>query len=72
VVYYLSSPAGQVEIWARRVDPKTKQPRGEAFLLYSPPARRGFTLGHLFGPALGSRQIIFPMLERTGNIWIAE
>ena len=72
VVYYTSRAAGQADIWARRVDPKTKQPRGEPFIVYSPPAQRGLTAGPDFGPALGSQQLIFPMLERTGNIWIAE
>jgi Tol biopolymer transport system component len=72
VVYYLSGAAGQVDIWARRLDPKTKQPRGEAFIVYSPPAQRGLQAGHPFGPALGSQRLLFSMLERTGNIWIAE
>ena len=72
VVYYTSRAAGQADIWARRLDPKTKQPRGEPFIVYSPPAQRGLRTGPDFGPALGSQQLIFPMLERTGNIWIAE
>ena len=72
VLYYLYAARGRVEIWARRLDPETKQPRGEAFLLYSPPAQRSLGAGHPFGPARGTRQLIFPMFESTGNVWLAE
>ena len=73
VVYYLSGlDVRQNTIWARALDPVTKKPRGEAFLVYGPPAQRSLTAGSPFGPALGSRQLIFPIAERTGNIWFAE
>jgi Tol biopolymer transport system component len=72
VIYYLSTPEGQVMIAARRLDPSTKQPRGEAFTLYSPPAQRNLPAGNQFGPAVGARQLIFPISERTGNIWLGE
>ncbi len=72
VLYFLSTAAGQVEIWGRRLDPKTKQPRGETFVVYSPQAQRSMPTGHPFGPAMGSQQIIFSIYESTGNIWLAE
>jgi hypothetical protein len=61
-----------VDIWARRLDPVTKKPRGQAFLVWAPPAQRNLFYGHQFGPALGARQLIFPISESTGNIWLAE
>lgn len=36
-----------------------------------PPAS-GLQSGPWFGPAVGPKQIIFPVIERTGNIWLAE
>jgi len=73
VIYYLSGTQSlQQDIWARRLDPATKKPLGEAFAVYSPPAQRGLASTQAFGPALGSRQLIFPIVERTGNIWLAE
>ena len=72
VLYFLSNAGGRVDMWARRLDPATKQPRGEAFIVYSPPAERSLASGHPFGPALGTRQLIFPIFESTGNIWLAE
>jgi len=72
VLYYLYAARGQVEMWARRLDPETKQPRGEAFLLYSPSAQRSLGFGNPFGPATGTRQLIFPMFESAGNVWLAE
>jgi hypothetical protein len=72
LIYYLSANGQQVNISARHLDPKTKQPRGEAFIVYSPAAQRILSSGHLFGPAVGTRQLIFPISESTGNIWLAE
>jgi Tol biopolymer transport system component len=72
VLYYLSAAGGKNTIWARRLDPKTKQPRGEPFVIYSPPAERSVPNSHNFGPALGAGRLLFPITESTGNIWFAE
>ena len=72
VIYYLSAAGRQINIWARHLDPNTKQPRGEAFVVYSPPAQRNLVGGHPFGPAVGAHQLIFMISESTGNIWLAE
>jgi hypothetical protein len=61
-----------MNIWARRLEPKTKQPRGEAFIVYAPPTQRNLWSASTFGPALGERRLIFPIIESTGNIWLAE
>jgi hypothetical protein len=73
VIYYLSGTwAAQVAMCARRLDAATKKPRGDAFVVYAPSAQRSLFSGHPFGPAFGSRQLIFPIWETTGNIWLAE
>jgi hypothetical protein len=72
VIYYLLTRGSQASIWARRLNPTTKQPLGEAFIIYSPPVLRTLVLGHPFGPTMGARQLIFAMSETTGNIWLAE
>jgi Tol biopolymer transport system component len=75
MVYYQSDREvgqRQLEIWARRLDPVMKRPLGEAFTVYSPSANRSLRSGQWFGPALGSRQLIFAILESTANVWFAE
>lgn len=75
IIYYQSGlevGQRQLEIWARRLDPVTKRPRAEAFAVYSPSANRSLRSGQWFGPAQGSGQLIFAILERTANVWFAE
>ena len=80
LIYYMSGTGtsttglgvGQMEIRARRLDPVTKEPRGESFTVYSPSAQHGLPAGSVFGPAIGARELIFTMAESTGNIWLAE
>jgi Tol biopolymer transport system component len=72
VLYFLSNAGGQVEIWAQRLDRTTKRPAGDPFVVFTPPAERRIGSGHTFGPALGRGRLIFPVMESTGNIWLAE
>lgn len=73
VLYLLSTSGGKHEIWAQRLQPLTKRPVGDPFRVYSPPGERySINTGTWFGPGIGPRNLIFPIREETGNIWIAE
>ena len=73
VLYFLSTSGGKQEIWAQRLQPETKHPAGEPFRIYGPPGERySISTGTWFGPGIGPKNLIFPMREETGNIWIAE
>ena len=73
VVYLLSTAGGKTEVWAQRLEPAAKRPVGEPVRIYSPPSERySIQTGTWFGPGVGARNLIFPIYEDTGNIWIAE
>jgi Tol biopolymer transport system component len=72
-MYLVSTAGGREEIWAQRLQPATKRPLGEPFRVYGPPGERySIYSGPEFGPAIGPRELIFPMSESFGNIWLAE
>ena len=63
------------DIWAHRLNPVTKHPRGRPFAVYDFHQTRrapNFIGSASFGPAVGKNQITFSMLEQSANIWIAE
>jgi Tol biopolymer transport system component len=73
VIYFVSTAGGKTEVWAQRLQPATRYPVGEPFRIYSPPGERySIRTGTWFGPGIGPRNLVFPVIERTGNIWIAE
>jgi Tol biopolymer transport system component len=73
VIYFLSNARGKTEMWAQRLQPATKRPIGEPVRIFSPPGERySIQTSPWFGPAVGPRNLIFAVIESTGNIWIAE
>ena len=76
IVYFTSNCDGHTCIWARRLDPKTKQPAGPSFAVYhSHDARLSLeNLGPSAGVdlAAGPGELIFAQGERTGSIWMAQ
>jgi Tol biopolymer transport system component len=75
VVYYLSDRDGSRCLWARRLDPTTKQPGGEPFAVSHfhsaalSPANIG-AIG-LIGLGVARDRIVLNMGRSSGNIWIA-
>jgi Tol biopolymer transport system component len=74
-LYFVSDRDGYWCLWRQRLAPGTKQPLGEAQEVYPlhgvrrsilsvPPSYREITVAR--------DQIVFPMNERTGNIWMVE
>lgn len=79
VLYFTSMRDGSTCIWAQRLDPATKRPAGDPWPVHHAHSARfslelpggGATSITLHGGAPGSR-MVFPMTEKTGNIWMAE
>jgi hypothetical protein len=73
VLYFLSTSGGKTEVWAQHLQRATKRPRGEPFRIYSPAGERySLDFGPRFGPAIGPHNLVFPVTEASGNIWMAE
>jgi serine/threonine protein kinase/Tol biopolymer transport system component len=71
--YATSLRDGHACIWARRLQPVTKQPVGEPFAVFhSHSARLSFSNQIERTVGVGSNKLVFSMGERTGNIWMAE
>jgi Tol biopolymer transport system component len=75
-IYFLSDRDGFRCIWARNLDPKSKQPRGPPYpALHLHDAR--LSLSHIantgqVGISARGENLIFSMGELTGNLWTTE
>jgi serine/threonine protein kinase/Tol biopolymer transport system component len=74
-LYLISDRDGYLCLWRQRLDPETKRPLGEAKPVYHlHGARRSISsvpVSYL-EISVARDKIVFPMGERTGNIWMAE
>ncbi len=76
-LYYVSERDGFRCIWARPLNPATKQPSGEAFAVRHFHSAR-FSLRHvgsqgfLTGLSAGEGALVFSMGELKGNVWLEE
>ncbi len=75
LLYFFSERDGFRCIWAQRLEPSSKLPTGPAFPIYHShePSRsiKNIIPGYLT-MAVSGNQIVFPMGELTGNIYITE
>jgi hypothetical protein len=77
LLYFTSERDGFRCIWARRLDPATKKPAGDAFpVQHFHTARRSLrrigNSGFLTGLSVGRDLMVFALGELTGNIWLQE
>jgi Tol biopolymer transport system component len=73
LLYYLSDRDGSRCLWAQRLDAVTKQPVGPSFAVahfHNPRRSPMGSAANLFTIAVTRNQIILPLNERTGNIWM--
>jgi Tol biopolymer transport system component len=76
-LYFISERDGYRCIWARALNPLTKQPIGEAFAVRHFHSAR-FSLRHmgsqgfLAGLSAGEGALVFSMGELKGNVWLEE
>ncbi len=75
LLYYISNRDGRSCVWAQRLDPVTKKPRGEAFAVLhlhrAAPALRS-TPGEFRTIAVGANRLFLPIADVKGNIWTAK
>jgi Tol biopolymer transport system component len=74
-LYFATSLDGYVCLWRQRLDAQTKQPLGEPKPVYHlHGARRSISNVPIpfLEISMARDKIVFPMGERTGNIWMAE
>jgi Tol biopolymer transport system component len=75
MIYLVSDRDGFRCIWARRVDPTTKQPRGDVFPVQHFHQLRLSMLRlslNEFELAVARDRLVFPLAELSGNIWLME
>jgi Tol biopolymer transport system component len=75
VLYYISDRDGFRCLWAQRLNPATKRPEGEALAVSHFHDSRRSAMGMRVAQidlAVSRNLIVFPLLERTGNIWMAD
>jgi eukaryotic-like serine/threonine-protein kinase len=71
LLYFISERDGFVCLWAQRLDPETKHPRGAAFpIRHFHAARRLLGDAPAIGMSVGAGRLVFSMTEQTGNIWM--
>lgn len=71
LLYFYTRRHGFIDIWAQRLDPATKRPRGEPFsVLEFHEAKR--PLESQFSKAVTRDRFFWSMEEITGNIWIID
>ena len=72
LIYTVSGRDGFRCIWAQRVHPQTRRPIGAPFAVFHAHNAR-LSLSNLEDSmAIGRDQMLFSMVEHTGNIWMAE
>jgi Tol biopolymer transport system component/predicted Ser/Thr protein kinase len=75
IVYFLSDRDGSRCVWAQRLDPATKKLAGAAWEVHAMHAARRSAVNipaSMMSMAVSRTRIVFPVMERTGNIWMAE
>jgi Tol biopolymer transport system component len=75
LLYFFSERDGFLCIWGQKLDPTSKTPLGSPFPVYHShdPRRSLRNVGlNLLCMSVSRNQIVFPMGELTGNIWITE
>jgi hypothetical protein len=72
LVYFISDRDGFRCIWARRVDPATKQPQGAPYAVRHFHQWRLSVVSNLAQVelAVARDKIVFPLQEQTGSVWM--
>jgi serine/threonine protein kinase/Tol biopolymer transport system component len=74
-VYFISERDGFLCLWAQRLEPATKKPLGEPTGVFHAHTRRRSLTGVPewgFDLAVTGDRLIFNMVERRGNLWVAD
>lgn len=73
MLYFISDRDGFNCIWARRLNPESKRPEGEPFAVHHihHPQRSPAPLPDL-GMGVAHDKLVLNILQRKGNIWMAD
>jgi Tol biopolymer transport system component/tRNA A-37 threonylcarbamoyl transferase component Bud32 len=74
LLYYVSSRDGWSCVWAQRLDPATKKPRGDAFAVLHSHGSPGFKMAPSSGRmiAVAADRLFLLFGDMKGNIWTAK
>ncbi len=75
IVYFISGRAGSFDIWMQRLEPETKQPRGEPQIVKRFPRTRhsmGLMTAEDRRLSVSRDRLVFPMSELGSAVWLME
>jgi Tol biopolymer transport system component len=76
LLYFLSERDGFRCVWAQRLDPTTKRPKGDALPVFhshrSRLSLRNYSDSGWSGLSMALDRLVFTMSERTGNVWMMQ
>jgi len=74
LLYFSSDRDGYMCLWAQRLDPFTKHPRGPLFAVrhFHAPSQTMYAPSFHCAPALAEDKIIVSLKERAGGIWMLQ
>ncbi|HLK22261.1 MAG TPA: protein kinase, partial [Bryobacteraceae bacterium] len=74
LLYFSSERDGYTCLWALRLDPQTKHPKGQLFAVrhFHAPSQTMAAPSFHFPPALALGKIVVSLAERSGGIWILQ
>jgi dipeptidyl aminopeptidase/acylaminoacyl peptidase len=73
-LYFISNRSGFLNVWGRRFDPASGQPSGDPFRVtnFENPSERVYSPVSTMELALTSDQMILPVVEATGAVWVLD
>jgi hypothetical protein len=72
LLYFLSDQDGSTGcIWARRLDPRTKIPKGAPFEVWHLHGQSETVSSGAFGYGMTKDRLLFALRQTKGNIWLA-
>ena len=74
ILYFMSNRTGFFNVWGIHIDPATAHPQGEPFRVttFENPSQMIMTDVRIMDMALTANQLMLPITETSGGIWILE
>jgi dipeptidyl aminopeptidase/acylaminoacyl peptidase len=74
MIYFVSNRSGFLNVWARRFNPDTGKPSGDPFRVtnFENPSERVSSPFNTMDLALTPHQMILPIVEASGAVWVLE
>ena len=72
LLYFLSGRRPEDTIMAQPLDPVSKKPRGEKFVVFRAPSGQTFQSPRVIGMAMTDDRLVLAVNDRKGNLWRVE